>query len=190
MELTEEGLERFFSFMAPLLDERQRRLMAGAMSRVLGRGGQRAVVEASKMSSRTVFDGAKEFDAGAGPSERVRREGGGRPRLIDLDPSLLTDLDDLVEPDVRGDPMSSLRWTLKSTRQLARALTEMGHQVSSWTVGQLLHQMDYSLQADAKTVEGAQHPDRGAQFAYINRLATERLAAGEPVVSVDCKKSA
>jgi hypothetical protein len=188
VELTEEGLERFFSFMAPLLDERQRRLMAGAMSRVLGRGGQRAVVEASKMSSRTVFDGAKEFDAGAGPSERVRREGGGRPRLIDLDPSLLTDLDDLVEPDARGDPMSSLRWTLKSTRQLARALTEMGHQVSSWTVGQLLHQMDYSLQADAKTVEGAQHPDRGAQFAYINRLATERLAAGEPVVSVDCKK--
>jgi len=188
VELTEEGLERFFSFMAPLLDERQRRLMAGAMSRVLGRGGQRAVVAASKMSSRTVFDGAKEFEAGAGPSARVRREGGGRPRLVDLDPSLLTDLDDLVEPDARGDPMSSLRWTLKSTRQLARALVDMGHQVSSWTVGQLLHQMDYSLQADAKTVEGAQHPDRGAQFAYINRLAGDRLAAGEPVVSVDCKK--
>ena len=188
MELTEEGLERLFSFMAPLLDERQRRLMAGAMSRVLGRGGQKAVVAASKMSSRTVFDGAREFDAGAGPSGRVRREGGGRPRLVDSDPSLLADLDDLVEPDARGDPMSSLRWTLKSTRQLARALGEMGHQVSSWTVGQLLHQMEYSLQADAKTLEGAQHEDRDAQFAYINGLATERLAAGEPVISVDCKK--
>jgi hypothetical protein len=188
VELSEEGLERFFEFMSPLVDERQRRLMAGAMSRVLGRGGQKAVVAASKMSSRTVLDGAKEFDAGAGPSERVRRRGGGRPKLIDVDPDLLTDLDDLVEPDARGDPMSPLRWTLKSTRQLARALGEMGHQVSSWTVGQLLHAMGYSLQATSKTVEGAQHPDRDAQFTYINRLAGERLAAREPVISVDCKK--
>lgn len=188
MELSEESLERFFSFMSPLLDERQRRLMAGAMSRVLGRGGQKAVVAASKMSSRTVFDGAKEFDAGAGPSDRVRREGGGRPKLIDVDPDLLANLDDLVEPEARGDPMSPLRWTLKSTRQLARALGDMGHQVSSWTVGQLLHGMGYSLQATAKTVEGAQHPDRNAQFEYINRLAGERLAGSEPVISVDCKK--
>jgi Rhodopirellula transposase DDE domain len=188
VELSDAGLEQFFSFMSPLLDERQRRLMAGALSRVLGRGGQRAVVEASKMSSRTVFDGAKEFDAGAGPSERVRRQGGGRPRLIDLDPDLLTDLDDLVEPGSRGDPMSPLRWTLKSTRQLAAALNAMNHQVSSWTVGQLLHGMKYSLQATSKTVEGAQHPDRNAQFEYINRLAGEYLTAGEPVISVDCKK--
>jgi len=182
VELSEEGLERFFSFMSPLLDERQRRLMAGAMSRVLGRGGQKAVVKASKMSSRTVLDGAKEFDGGAGPSDRVRRPGGGRPKLIDVDPDLLTNLDDLVEPDARGDPMSPLRWTLKSTRQLARALQGMGHQVSSWTVGQLLAGMGYSLQATVKTVEGAQHPDRNAQFEYIN------LAAGDPVVSVDTKK--
>jgi Rhodopirellula transposase DDE domain len=188
VELGEEGLERFFSFMSPLLDERQRRLMAGAMSRVLGRGGQKAVVAASKMSSRTVLDGAKEFDAGAGPSERLRRVGGGRPKLIDVDPDLLTSLDDLVEPDARGDPMSPLRWTLKSTRQLAKTMGDMGHQVSSWTVGQLLHAMGYSLQATAKTVEGAQHPDRNAQFEYINGLAGGRLAAGEPVVSVDCKK--
>ncbi|MGH9041609.1 MAG: ISAzo13 family transposase [Acidimicrobiia bacterium] len=181
-------MERFFSFVSPLLDERQRRLVAGAMSRVLGRGGQKAVVVASRMSSRTVLDGAKEFDAGAGPSGRVRREGGGRPRLVDVDPDLLADLDDLVEPDARGDPMSPLRWTLKSTRQLARVLGEMGHQVSSWSVGQLLHAMGYSLQATAKTVEGAQHPDRNAQFEYINGLAGQRLAAGEPVISVDCKK--
>lgn len=188
MELSEEALEGFFSFMSPLLDERQRRLLAGAMAEALGRGGQKAVVRASKMSSRTVWDGTQEVKAGAGPSERVRREGGGRPKLIDLDPDLLTDLDDLVEPDARGDPMSPLRWTLKSTRQLAKALSDMGHQVSSWVVGQLLPEMGYSLQATAKTVEGAQHPDRNAQFEYINRLAGERLAAGEPVISVDCKK--
>jgi Rhodopirellula transposase DDE domain len=188
VDLSEEALEHFFSFMSPLLDERQRRLMAGALARVLGRGGQKAVVRSSKMSSRTVLDGAKEFDADVGPSERVRREGGGRPRLVDSDPDLLNDLDDLVEPDARGDPMSSLRWTLKSTRQLASALQEMGHQVSSFTVGQLLHAMDYSLQANAKTVEGAQHPDRNAQFEYINDLATNRLSSGEAVVSVDSKK--
>jgi transposase len=188
VELNEERLEGFFSFMAPLLDERQRRLMAGAMAQALGRGGQAAVVRASKMSSRTVFDGTKEVAGGAGPSDRVRREGGGRPRLIDIDPDVLVNLDDLVEPDARGDPMSALRWTLKSTRQLADALKEMGHQISSWTVGQLLHQMGYSLQATAKTVEGAQHPDRDAQFHHINDEATRRLAAGEPVISVDSKK--
>ncbi len=188
MELNEERLEGFFSFMAPLLDERQRRLMAGAMAQALGRGGQAAVVRASKMSSRTVFDGTKEVAGGAGPSDRVRREGGGRPRLIDIDPDVLVNLDDLVEPDARGDPMSALRWTLKSTRQLADALKEMGHQISSWTVGQLLHQMGYSLQATSKTVEGAQHPDRDAQFHHINDEATRRLAAGEPVISVDSKK--
>ena len=188
MELSEEGLESFFSFMKPLLDERQRRLMAGAMARALGRGGQKAVVAASKMSSRTVLDGTKEVDAGAGPSDRVRREGGGRPRLIDTDPNLLQNLDDLVSPEARGDPMSTLRWTLKSTRQLAKALTDMGHQVSSWTVGQLLHQMGYSLQSTAKQLEGTQHPDRDAQFRHIDQEATARLAAGEPVISVDTKK--
>ncbi len=188
MELSEEGVESFFSFMKPILDERQRRLMAGAMARALGRGGQKAVVAASKMSSRTVFDGTKEVAAGAGPSERVRREGGGRPRLIDTDPNLLSNLDDLVSPEARGEPMSTLRWTLKSTRQLAKALTDMGHQVSSWTVGQLLHQMGYSLQATTKQIEGTQHPDREAQFRHIDKEATARLAAGEPVISVDTKK--
>jgi len=188
VELSEEALESFFSFMKPLLDERQRRLMAGAMARALGRGGQKAVVAASKMSSHTVLDGTKQVDAGAGPSERVRRKGGGRPRLIDTDPDLLSNLDDLVSPEARGDPMSTLRWTFKSTRQLAKALTDMGHQVSSWTVGQLLHQMGYSLQSTAKTLEGTQHPDRDAQFAHIDQEATARLKANEPVISVDAKK--
>ncbi len=188
MEVSEEALAEFFSFMAPHLDERQRRLQAGAVARMLGKGGPTVVARAAGMSRNTVNAGAKAVDAGEGPSDRVRSEGGGRPRLIDLDPDLLLNLDDLVEPDSRGDPMSPLRWTLKSTRELARALVEMGHQVSSWTVGQLLHQMGYSLQATAKTVEGAQHPDRNGQFEYINRVAGDRLAAGEPVISVDCKK--
>jgi hypothetical protein len=188
MEVSEEGLEQFFSFVNTHLDEKQRRMVAGAMARIVGRGGATVVAQASGMSRNTVIAGRKAAEAGEEPTGRVRAEGGGRPRLIDVDPDLLTNLDDLVEPESRGDPMSSLRWTLKSTRQLARALQDMGHQVSSWTVGQLLHQMGYSLQATAKTVEGAQHPDRNAQFEYINRLAGERLAAGEPVISVDTKK--
>jgi hypothetical protein len=140
------------------------------------------------MSRSTVTDGAKAFDTGEEPSDRVRREGGGGPRREDVDADLLIDLDDLVEPDARGDPISPLRWTLKSTRQLATALKDMGHQASSWKVAELLHLMGYSLQATAKTVEGAQHPDRNAQFEYINTLSAARLAASEPVISVDCKK--
>jgi len=186
--LNEEGLRGFFEFMGEHLDEKQRRLLAGGVARLLGRGGLIAVATAAGMSRNTVIDGAKAFDAKEAPTGRVRREGGGRPRLEDADPTLLADLDDLVEPDSRGDPMSPLRWTLKSTRQLAKALQAMGHQISYWMVGFLLKEMGYSLQATAKTVEGAQHPDRDAQFRYINRLAGERLSGDEPVVSVDCKK--
>lgn len=131
MELSEDALRELFSFVNPHLDEKQRRLLAGAMADALGRGGATFVAEAAGMSRNTVIAGRKDVKAGLEPSERVRREGGGRPKLIDLDPDLLTDLDDLVEPDSRGDPMSPLRWTLKSTRQLAAALKEMGHQVSS-----------------------------------------------------------
>lgn len=188
MELSEEALSGFFSFVSRHLDEKQRRLVAGAMAQALGRGGATVVTRASGMSRNTVIAGRKAAETGEEPSGRVRAVGGGRPKLIEVDPDLLLDLDDLVEPEARGDPMSPLRWTAKSTRQLARALGEMGHQVSSWTVRQLLAQMGYSLQATAKHKEGTLHADRDAQFAYINRLAGERLAAGEPVVSVDCKK--
>ncbi len=188
MDVNDEELAPFFEFMFEHLDEKQRRLLAGAMARLAGRGGPTLVAEASGMSRNTVIAGAKAFDVREEPTGRVRAEGGGRPRLEDLDPTLLDDLDDLVEPDSRGDPMSPLRWTLKSTRQLARALNDMGHQISAWMVGFLLKDMGYSLQATAKTVEGVQHPDRNAQFEYINRLAGERLAAGEPVISVDAKK--
>ncbi len=188
MEIDPESLEGFFGFMFGHLDEKQRRLLAGGIARLLGRGGVTVVAGAAGMSRNTVTDGTKAFDAGEEPSDRVRREGGGGPRLEDVDEDLLIDLDDLVEPDARGDPMSPLRWTLKSTRQLAKALVGMGHQVSSWKVAELLHLMEYSLQATAKVVEGAQHPDRNDQFVYINRVAGERLAAGQPVISVDAKK--
>lgn len=188
MDISEDQLKEFFSFMFPLLDERQRRLMAGSLANIIGWGGRTMIARASGMSRNTVIDGAQQADKGVAPSGRIREEGGGRPKLINADPDLLIDLDDLVEPDVRGDPMSPLRWTLKSTRQLADALVEMGHQISYRSVGNLLHSMNYSLQATSKTVEGAQHPDRNAQFEYINTRAKEFIASHDPVISIDCKK--
>ena len=188
MEVTEEGLELFFSALFPVLDERQRRLVAGGVARLVGRGGVTVVARAAAMSRNTVTDGAKEFDEGPEPSDRVRREGGGGRFLTEADPGLLDDLDDLVEPDSRGDPMTRLRWTVKSTRTLAAALVEMGHRVSHMTVYWMLKDLGYSMQATAKTVEGAQHPDRDDQFCRIDAQAKELIAAGQPVVSVDCKK--
>ena len=188
VEVSEEGLAGFFEFLLPHLDERQRRLLAGATARLVGRGGITVVAEATGMSRNTVIAGAKAFDAGEEPSDRVRAEGGGRPRVEDKDPTLLRDLQALVEADSRGDPMSPLRWTLKSTRQLAASLGTMGHRVSHSVVGVLLHEAGYSLQANAKVNEGNQHADRNGQFERINNLAAARLAAGEPVISVDCKK--
>ena len=189
VEIDESQLEGFFEFLSGHLDEKQRRLLAGGMARLLGHGGPTRVAEASGMSRNTVIAGTKAFDVREEPSERVRAEGGGRPRLLDADPGLLADLERLVEPDSRGDPMSPLRWTLKSTRQLAKTLNDMGHQVSYWMVGFFLREeLGYSLQGTAKTVEGAQHGDRNAQFEYINMLAAKRLRVGLPVISVDCKK--
>ena len=188
MELGEEGLSRFFSLTSPFLDERQRRLVAAAMAEVLGRGGQARVGEAAGISRNTVIAGAKELGEGPTVQRRVRRPGAGPKRKVDVDPELLVVLDSLVEPDSRGDPMSPLRWTLKSTRVLAAELTRLGHKVGANLVGDLLHYLGYSLQANAKVTEGAQHADRDAQFRYINDTAAEHLAARQPVISVDCKK--
>ena len=188
MQIADEGLARFFQVILPLLNERQRRLVAAAAVAMLGRGGQARVAEATGLSRNTLIGGARELEGGAGPSERVRRPGAGRKKALDVDPELLAALDSLVEPESRGDPMSPLRWTLKSTRRLAAELTKMGHQASSFLVAKLLHYMDYSLQGTSKQNEGAQHVDRDAQFHYINDQAKAHLAAGQPVVSVDCKK--
>ncbi|MEU3381383.1 ISAzo13 family transposase [Streptomyces caelestis] len=177
-----------FGMLFPHLDERQRRLLMGAEARILGHGGIRAVARAAQVSETTVRKGVDELDAGEEPLGRVRRPGGGRKKAVYLDPGLRPALLALVEPDERGDPMSPLRWTVKSTRNLAAELTRRGHRVSADTVGDLLRQEGFSLQAGAKTVEGKQHPDRDAQFRYINERAREHMGAGQPVISVDAKK--
>jgi DDE family transposase len=172
----------------PHLDERQRRLLAGAEARALGHGGIRAVARAAGMREGTVSLGAAELESGQEPLGRVRRAGGGRKRVADLDPGLVPALLALVEPDERGDPMSPLRWTAKSLRVLAAELTRQGHPVSADTVGDLLHEQGFSLQGNAKVTEGKQHPGRDAQFRYINEQARGHRDAGEPVISVDAKK--
>jgi transposase len=188
VELSEGGLESFFVTVMPHLGERQRRIVAGAMAEAIGRGGQARVVEASKMSSNTVYKAAKQVRAGVEPSDRQRAPGAGDKPAIDKQPGLLEALDELVWPETRGHPMSPLRWTLTSTYELARQLGAQGFKVSAELVRRLLHQMGYSLQAPAKQVEGASHPDRDDQFRYLNDTVAERLAAGEPVISVDTKK--
>ena len=177
-----------FAVLSPHLNERQRRLLAGAQARALGRGGVAAVARASGMSRSTVSSGAGEVDAGPELTERVRRPGAGRPLAEKRDPGLVDALDALVEPTARGDPESPLRWTCKSTRNLADALSAGGHPVSANVVAELLVALGYSLQATSKQVEGSRHPDRDAQFGYINRLAGEHIDATQPVISVDTKK--
>jgi len=188
VELSEEDLARFFSLTSPFLDERQRRLVAASVVAVLGRGGQARVADAAGVSRNTLIDGAKDLAEGPVLGERVRRPGAGPKRRIDEDPQLLVSLEALIEPGSRGDPMSPLRWTVKSTRVLARELTRLGHRVGEHLVGELLHQLGYSLQANAKVTEGKQHPDRDGQFRYINDQAAEHLGAGQPVISIDSKK--
>jgi hypothetical protein len=172
----------------PYLDERQRRLLLGAEARVLGRGGIRAVAQASGASETTVSRGLAELASGEQPGGRVRRPGGGRKRLSVTDPGLRAALLALVEPDERGDPMSPLRWTTRSARKLAAELTRQGHPVSADTVAVMLHAEGFSLQGNAKTLEGTQHADRDAQFRYLNEAARTHRDAGQPVISVDTKK--
>ena len=188
MELSEAGLGEVFAQLRPLLDERQRRALAGVTARALGRGGVAQVAAVSGMSRKTVSTAVAEVDAGLVPAARVRRSGAGRKPLIEHDPQLLVALDALVEPESRGDPMCRLRWTCKSTRNLADELSVEGHPVSSWTVAQLLHYMEYSLQGNAKQREGAQHPDRDGQFHHLNDQVTAHLRRQWPVISVDTKK--
>jgi hypothetical protein len=177
-----------FEAVFPHLDERQRRLLMGAEARALGRGGIRRVAAAAGAREATVSAGVSDLESGAEPLGRARRRGGGRKRAADLDPGLVPALLALVEPGERGDPVSPLRWTVKSTRRLAAELTAQGHRVSADTVGDLLRGQGFSLQGNAKTIEGAQHPDRDGQFRYISGQAREHQGAGQPVVSVDAKK--
>lgn len=179
-----------FSVLLPHLNERQRRLAVATEARLLGHGGVRAAARIAGMSETTVRRGVEELEVGEAPlaDGRVRASGGGRRVVEATNPAVLDALLALVEPDERGDPMSPLRWTTKSLRRLADQLTRQGHPVSAPTVGRLLKAAGFSLQANAKTLEGAQHPDRDAQFRYINEQVKDHQAAGEPVVSVDTKK--
>jgi transposase len=178
-----------YGAVALLLDERARRLVAGAEALALGRGGVSAVARATGLSRTTVQRGMADVQAGeASGKGRIRREGAGRPRVVERDLTLQQDLDALIEPTSRGDPESPLRWTSKSVRKLAEELRRQGHAVSHQTVSELLHDMGYSLQANRKVLEGSSHPDRNAQFEYLNGSVQLQLDAGEPVISVDTKK--
>src|SRR5215472_611015 len=177
-----------FAVIFPHLDERQRRLLMGAEARALGHGGIRLVARAAGVREATVSLGVDELDSGAEPLGRARRLGGGRKRAADLDPGLRPALLALVEPEERGDPVSPLRWTTKSTRNLAAELTRRGHRVGAGTVGDLLRAGGFSLQGNAKTIEGTRHPDRDAQFRYINEQVKAHQGAGDPVISVDTRK--
>ena len=181
-------LSEFFATVMPHLNEVQRRVVAGSMARALGRGGKTAVAQASGLSRNTVIKAQAEVEAGIAPSGRLRAPGAGDKPAIDKQPGLLEALDELVHPDTRGNPMSLLRWTLKSTYELARDLQGQGFKVSAELVRRLLHQTGYSLQAPSKQNEGTAHPDRDGQFRYLNNLASSNIADGEPVISVDTKK--
>ena len=188
-----EAVKTKFAALAPLFDERLRRRWAAVEARALGRGGIACVATATGMSRTTIHAGLKELAAneaaGApGDSERLRRPGAGRKRLTSHDPKLVQALERLVDPVTRGDPMGPLRWTCSSAARLARELSAAGHPVSERTVNRLLHELGYSLQANRKTLEGAQHADRDAQFKHINRRVRAFQALRQPVVSVDTKK--
>jgi Rhodopirellula transposase DDE domain len=178
-----------FSALSPHLNERERRLLAATEATAAGYGGIAAVSQATGIAATTIGRGLKELVGEAAIAlGRVRRSGGGRKPLTVTNPALLTDLLALVEPGERGDPMSSLRWTCKSLRQLAAELTARGHRISRTVVGELLKRQKFSLQANSKTQEGGDHPDRDAQFIHINQSVTAALAAQQPVISVDTKK--
>jgi transposase len=184
------AIQEKFNTLAPLLDERVRRLWAACEADSLGHGGIAAVASATGLSRTTIQAGLAELrdPTTAAAATRVRRPGAGRPRLSEQDDRLLSDLKTLVEPATRGDPQAPLLWTCKSTRNLADELVAMGHEVSHDTVGRLLEGMDYSLQANRKTREGKDHPDRDAQFHYINRKVKQFQRRGQPAISVDTKK--
>ena len=188
MEASREELARFFSTVLPHLNEVQRRVVTGAMSVALGRGGKSAVAETSGMSRNTVIKAEREVVADIEPSDRQRAVGGGRSKAEVKQSGLMRALDELVHPTTRGNPMSFLRWTSKSTGNLADELVRQGFKITDDTVGRILKDLGYSLQAPAKEKEGTAHPDRDAQFRYLNKQVGVFMKAGQPVISVDTKK--
>ena len=186
---TEESIRFRYERLAPTLDERSLRLFVATEAAALGRGGISLVSRVTGVARTTITRGQREL-AEVTPiaTSGIRRAGGGRKRVVTHDPDVLQELERLVEPLSRGDPGSPLRWTCKSIRTLAEELTKSGHRVSHRWVWATLHELNYSLQANRKTEEGDQHPDRNAQFEYINARVAEEILAGNPVISVDTKK--
>jgi transposase len=178
-----------FAALEQVLDEKSRRLVVAAESKALGSGGISAVSQATGVSRQVIRQGLRELEQSATPpAGRIRRPGGGRKKAQQKDPTLVADLERLVDPTTRGDPESCLRWTCKSVRKLAQDLAQMGHAVSYPVVAELLHEMGYSLQANRKTKEGDSHPDRNAQFEHINTRVQRYINQKQPVISVDTKK--
>ena len=193
MMIDQATLQAKFAEIRPLLNERQLRLVALAEAKFLGHGGIKSVAEACGLSRRSIerakVEASQESKDSAGMTkQRVRRLGGGRKMLVDRQPGLLEALDRLVDPETRGDPMSPLRWTSKSTARLALELQKEGYKISANTVAGLLKQTGYSLQSVRKKLEGTNHEDRDLQFRFINNSVTEFQEKGDPVVSIDAKK--
>jgi hypothetical protein len=180
--IEETDLAQMFSVLWPPPGRRDRQLVAAGEAKVMGHGGVTTISRACGLSRPTITKAIYELE-GEPLVGRVRREGAGRKQATESDPGLETALDSLVDPDSRGDPGSPLRWTVKSARQLADTLTGSGHAASPNTVRALLHRLGFSLQSNAKALEGVQHPDRDAQFRYINEQVRRHLRRGEPVVS-------
>lgn len=184
-----DSIQRRYDLLKDCFDEKLRRLWAAAEAIEAGRGGGLLVSRATGLSRSVIAEGQKELRGDKPlPDDRIRRKGAGRKFSKDLDPTLMSDLGKLVESTTRGDPMTHLKWTIKSTRTLAAELAKMGHSVSYRTVGTLLGEMNYSLQGNRKTLEGTSHEDRDAQFQFISDQAKRNLDAGQPVISVDTKK--
>jgi hypothetical protein len=184
-----ETIKQLYEILYPVLDERYRRLLVSAGAMSMGYGGVSQISRATSVCRETIAHGIKELkESRELPSGRVRKEGGGRKKTVLTDPTLKTDLESLIGPVTRGDPESPLRWTCKSVRKLAGELRGMGHTTSHRMVAELLHEMNYSLQANRKTIEGSKHPDRNAQFEYISGKIQEHLSDHQPAISVDTKK--
>jgi transposase len=188
MDRLAEVCQRFRA-LEPVLDEKSRRMLVAAESKTWGAGGISAISKGTGVSRQVIRQGLRELEqAPTHPAGRVRRPGGGRKSAAQKDPTLVADLERLVEPSTRGDPESCWRWTSKSVRKLAEELVGMGHEVSYPVVADLLHEMGYSLQANRKTKEGDSHPDRNAQFEHINVRVKQYMDLRQPVISVDTKK--
>lgn len=185
---TEKQLSIKLNTVLPHLNEKQRRLFLAAEAKALGWGGISKVAQATGVSRVTIYKALEEIQLHSPVSERIRKPGAGRKGIEEHYPDFSKELESLVDPVTRGDPESPLRWTCKSTRQLATELARQGYRASHVTIAELLHDLDYSLQANAKTLEGSKHPDRDAQFNYINEEVKRFLKRGQPVISVDTKK--